>query len=110
MYRGRPGGQGVGGGPPYMGHESLEDQNNANEEELKGKIGALKSLSIDIGAEVREHNKLLRDLDDGFDANASLLQQSMSKVLRMAKSGSRYHMLYLFLFCLFVFMVLWYFI
>ena len=93
-----------------MGHESIEDQNNATEEELKGKIGALKSLSIDIGAEVREHNKLLRDMDDGFDANAGLLQQSMSKVLHMARSGSRYHMLYLFLFCLFVFIVLWMFI
>ena len=104
MYRGRPAGN---QGPYYMGHESLEDQNNANEEDLKGKIGALKSLSIDIGAEVREHNKLLRDMDDGFDSNAGLLQQSMSKVMQMAKSSSRYHMLYLFLFCLFVFMVLW---
>lgn len=107
MYRGRPG-AGAGPGNSYLGHESLEDQNDANEEELKGKIGALKSLSIDIGTEVREHNKLLRDLDDGFDSNAGLLQQSMSRVLRMAKSGSRYHMFYLFLFCLFVFMVLWF--
>ncbi len=103
MHRGNRGQ--VGG--QYYGHESLEEQNNVREEELRGKIGALKSLTIDIGAEVREHNRLLRDVDDGFDSAGGLLRQSMDKVLSLAKGGSRHHLLYLFLFCLFVFLVLW---
>lgn len=92
---------------PYVGHESLEEQNSRQEDELKGKIGALKSLTIDIGAEVREHNRLLRDVDDGFDSASGLLTKSIGQVGKLLKSGTRYHMLYLFLFCLFVFFVLW---
>lgn len=92
------------------GHEHVEEENSKAEDELKGKIGALKSLSIDIGAEVREHNRLLKDVDDGFDSTLANLTNSIGKVLRLAKSGSRYHMFYVFLFCLFVFFVLWCFI
>ena len=57
--------------------------------------------------QVREHNRLLRDADDGFDSAGSLLANSMAKVLQLAKSGSRYHLVYLFAFAVFVFMVIW---
>jgi hypothetical protein len=46
-----------GGGGGFLGHESLEERNQEMEGELKGKISALKSLSIDIGMEVREQNR-----------------------------------------------------
>jgi len=104
MHRSGRGGASSG---PWLGHESLEEDNTRSEEELKGKIGALKSLTIDIGSEVREHNRLLRDVDDGFDKAQGSLTQSINKVLQLARSGSRYHLLYLFLFALFVFTVLW---
>ena len=55
MYRASRGYPGAGSG--FLGHESLEDRNQELEGELKGKISALKSLSIDIGMEVREQNK-----------------------------------------------------
>jgi IS30 family transposase len=45
-------------------------QNSAREEELRSKVSALKSLTIDIGTEVREHNRLLKDVDDDFDSTA----------------------------------------
>ena len=109
MYRRGPGNPSYPT-PNFQGHESLEDDNSKLEDELKGKIGALKSLSIDIGDEVREHNRLLRDVDDNFDSTAGALGKSISQVLKLARSGSRYHQLYLFLFCLFVFVVLWWFI
>ncbi len=48
-----------GGGGGFLGHESLEERNQEMEGELKGKISALKSLSIDIGMEVREQNRYL---------------------------------------------------
>ncbi len=77
------------GSASYRGHEHLEEDNSRREDELKGKIGALKSLTIDIGAEVREHNRILRDADEQFDSVSSVLQQSIGRVLGLAKSGSR---------------------
>lgn len=97
----------VNGSRGFAGHESLEEDNAHREDELKGKITALKSLSIDIGSEVREHNRYLRDVDDTFDSTSGLLGKSINNVLKLARSGSRYHLFYLFLFCLFVFFVLW---
>ena len=46
----------------------MAQQNSELEEELRGKVSALKSLTIDIGTEVREHNRLLKDVDDDFDS------------------------------------------
>ena len=31
-------------------------------------MNVLKSLSIDIGTQVRKHNRLLKDVDDDFDS------------------------------------------
>jgi blocked-early-in-transport protein 1 len=90
-----------------VGNEHLEDENSQAETELRSKVSALKSLSIDIGTEVREHNRLLKDVDDEFDSTFGHLQNNIQKVLKLVKSGNRYHMVYLFLFCLFVFFVLW---
>jgi hypothetical protein len=61
MYRASRGYPGAGGGGSsgFLGHESLEERNQELEGELKGKISALKSLSIDIGMEVREQNRYL---------------------------------------------------
>ncbi len=100
----------VGGntGPYTPGHDYLEEQNTQQEDELRSKVSALKSLTIDIGAEVREHNRLLKDVDDDFDSTSGLLGKSISKVLQLAKSGQRYYFLYLFIFCIFVILVLWF--
>jgi len=116
-YR-RSNGPGAGPGSRYpvypgsgasgvQGHEYLEEENTEREEEMRKKIGALKSLTIDIGAEVKEHNRLLRETDDLFDSVQGGLSNAMNKVRGLLSSGNRYHMLYLFAFCLFVFFVLW---
>ena len=78
MYRAN---RGYPGGQPFQGHESLEEQNEEMEDELKGKISALKTLSIDIGLEVQEQNKLLRNMDDNFDSSHSLFTNTISKVV-----------------------------
>ena len=93
--------------PQFVGHESLEEDNSLREDELKEKVKALKSLTIEIGDEARYHTKLAREVDDQFDSAAGLLKNSIGKVLRLAKSGNRFHLFYLFLFCLFVFLVIW---
>ncbi|KAL5006581.1 hypothetical protein ScPMuIL_015387 [Solemya velum] len=55
----------------------LEDENSRLEDELSGKVGALKHLTIEIGHEVREQNKLLKDMDDDFNSTGGLLSSSM---------------------------------
>jgi blocked-early-in-transport protein 1 len=102
--------QGANGPPPTFavgGHEHLEEQNNVAEGELKDKIGLLKSLAIDIGDEVKEHNKLLNEADNAFDSVGGLLSKTIGNVGKLLKSGSRYYLLYLFFFAIFVFFVLW---
>lgn len=91
----------------FGGHEHLEEQNNEAEGELRDKVGLLKSLAIDIGAEVKEHNKLLNEADDAFDSVGGLLGKTIGNVGKLLKSGSRHHMLYLFFFVIFVFFILW---
>ena len=68
------------GPPAFMGNETLEDQNEEMEGELKGKVSALKSLSINIGLELKEQDKLLRDMDDGFDSTSSVIKNTIGKV------------------------------
>lgn len=43
-------------------HDHLLEENDYRAEELKDKIHALKSLSIDIGQEVKYQDKLLRGM------------------------------------------------
>ena len=91
----------------FGGHEQLEEQNNAAEDELRDKVGLLKTLAINIGDEVKEHNRMLHDTDSIFDNAGALLSNTIGNVGKLLKSGGRYHMLYLFLFVLFVVFILW---
>lgn len=77
-------------------------------EELKGKIGALKSLSIDIGDEVRYQDKLLRGIDDDMDRTGGFLANTMGRVVRLGRNGHQKYMCYIFLFALFVFLLLYF--
>ncbi|XP_075160056.1 blocked early in transport 1 [Haematobia irritans] len=88
-------------------HDVLEEENERAAEELKQKIGALKSLTIDIGNEVRYQDKLLRGIDDDMDRTQGFLGNTMGRVVRLAKNGGSRHMCYMFLFVLFVFLILY---
>jgi len=48
--------------PSTSTHNAMEDENERMTEELKDKIHALKSLSIDIGTEVKYQDKMLRSM------------------------------------------------
>ncbi|KAJ8298899.1 hypothetical protein KUTeg_022959 [Tegillarca granosa] len=87
--------------------QMLEEENQRLEDELSGKVKALKSLSIDIGDEVREHNKLLGEMDNQFDSSGGLLQSSMNRLLAISKSGGHKFIFYMLLFALFVFFMCW---
>ena len=51
----------------YGANEFIEEQNTIAENELREKVGLLKSLTIDIGEEVKGHNQLLQETDNTFD-------------------------------------------
>lgn len=88
-------------------NDVLEDENQRLTDELQGKIGALKALSIDIGDEVRYHDKLLRGIDDDMDRTGNSLTNTMSRVLRLGKMGHHKYMCYMALFALAVLVLLY---
>lgn len=92
---------------PSRNHDELEEENEQMASELQSKIGALKSLTIDIGNEVRYQDKLLRGMDDDMDKTGGFLQTTMSRVIRLGKGGHNRYMCYMFLFILGIFFVLY---
>ncbi|CAD7081082.1 unnamed protein product [Hermetia illucens] len=95
-------------GGPSTSHDALEEENERVADELKEKIGALKSLTIDIGNEVRYQDKMLRGIDDDMDRTGGFLSTTMSRVIRLGRGGGVHkHMCYMFLFVMFVFFLLY---
>lgn len=90
-----------------VSQDALEEENERSAEELKQKIGALKSLTIDIGHEVRYQDKLLRGIDDDMDRTHGFLSNTMGRVVRLGKNTSSRHMCYMLLFIVFVFLLLY---
>ncbi|KAG8443134.1 hypothetical protein GDO86_011808 [Hymenochirus boettgeri] len=60
----------------------------AADESLRQKATALKSLSIDIGNEVKYHNKILGEWDSDFDSTGGLLGATMGR-LKILSRGSQ---------------------
>ncbi|KXJ07956.1 BET1 homolog [Exaiptasia diaphana] len=92
----------------HRSDQMLEDENERLENDLSNKVQTLKSLSIDIGHEVRSQNQLLNDMDDDFDTSGGLLSATMGRLTALTKKGHHKIMCYLMLFCLFVFFVAWF--
>lgn len=98
---------GVSYQPVPQSSNELEDENERLTGELKDKIHVLKSLSIDIGNEVKYQDRLLRDVDDDMERTGGFLGNTMNRVLRLSKGSHNYYILYLFLFSIFVFFILY---
>lgn len=91
----------------FRGHESVDEDNQRLENDLRGKISQLKTLTIDIGSEVRYQNKMLNDMDDEFDSTDGILGSSLKRLQRMSRAGHNRIIFYLLLFSMFVFFVIW---
>lgn len=87
--------------------EMLEEENTRLEESLKGKVQTLKSMSIDMGAEVRNQNKMLKDMDEDFDKTGNFLTATMDRLKRLTRSGHFKIWIYLLLFIFFVLFMCW---
>ncbi|CAH1977052.1 unnamed protein product [Acanthoscelides obtectus] len=93
--------------PVPQSSNEIEEENDRMTNDLKEKIGVLKSLSIDIGNEVKYQDKLLRDVDDDLDRTGGFLGNTMNRVLRLGRGSHNYYILYMFLFSIFVFFILY---
>lgn len=93
--------------PLSQNSNEIEDENEKMTGELQEKIGVLKSLTIDIGNEIKYQDRMLRDVDDDLDRTSGFLGNTMSKVIRLARGSHNYYILYLFLFSIFVFFILY---
>ncbi|XP_060080858.1 BET1 homolog [Ylistrum balloti] len=99
----------------HMGNEQpykptaqmLEAENQHMEDQLSSKVKALKSMTIDIGTEVREQNKFLTEMDDDFNKSSGLLQSTMGRLKDIASKGGPRLWWYMFLFILFVLFICW---
>ncbi|KAH9500540.1 protein transport protein bet1 [Bulinus truncatus] len=87
--------------------QMLEEENDHIENELKGKVKALKSLTIDIGNEVREQNKWLQQMDDDMESSGGLLSKTMGRLKSITNAGHWKLWLYILAFVFFVFFLCW---
>ncbi|XP_050310883.1 BET1 homolog [Anthonomus grandis grandis] len=92
---------------PQQDNNDLEHENERMAEELSEKIGVLKSLSIDIGNEVKYQHKLLNDVDDDMDRTGGFLGKTMSRVVKLSRGSHNYIVFYLFVFAVVVFFILY---
>ncbi|XP_064410868.1 BET1 homolog isoform X2 [Latimeria chalumnae] len=89
------------------GYSMHEEENERLTQHLRDKVTALKSLSIDIGTEVKYHNKVLEEMDSDFDSTGGFLGATMGR-LKSLSGGSQTRLLcYMMMFALFVFFVLY---
>ncbi|KHJ45146.1 SNARE domain protein [Trichuris suis] len=86
----------------------LESDNDQMVDNLKHKVTTLKSLTIDIGDEVRRQNKELGGLEDQFDSGRNVLEATMRRLGLISRSGSARFTLYLILFSFMVFVMMYY--
>ena len=94
-------------GNAYDASSYMEDENDALVNGLAGKVSQLRELSIQIGSHVKEDNRLLSDLDSGFDKTGGMLGGTMRRIGAMADSKGSRHMLYLALFVIFVLLLVY---
>ncbi|VDD93636.1 unnamed protein product [Enterobius vermicularis] len=89
-------------------NDFMERQNDDLVEKLSSKVAALKKITIAIGDDVRDQNRLLNEVDSEFDASKSLLGSTMKRLGIVARSGGGSMLCYLVLFSLFVFFIIYY--
>eukprot|EP00128_Syssomonas_multiformis_P003892 Colp12_sorted_trinity150504_noHs@31604 len=88
--------------------DQLEQNNDRMVNDLHGKVGTLKSLVINIGAEVRRQNDYLDDMDKEVGGVSGLLGGTMKRLGNLTKMGGHRHTCYLVLFVVFVFFIFYY--
>ncbi|XP_075684875.1 BET1 homolog [Rhinoderma darwinii] len=98
------------GRPEMSGYSVYEEENEKLTENLRVKASALKHLSIDIGTEVKYHNKVLSEMDSDFDTTGGFLGATMGRLKVLSRGSQAKLLFYMMLFACFVFFVIYWFI
>ena len=89
-----------------FGNENeLEDDDLENK--LINKTSKLKQITIQLGDEIRNSNKFLKDLDEDFDQSKGFLETAMGRLGKLSKYGNCKLYCNLILFSFFVFFILY---
>ncbi|EDV28598.1 uncharacterized protein TRIADDRAFT_51677 [Trichoplax adhaerens] len=88
----------------------LEEENDRQIAGLAGKVSQLKSLTVDIEGEARNHNHYLDDMQGDFEGTTTLLGGSNKRLKSMVSSASQNprFMCYLILFIVVIFFIAYY--
>nr|XP_053771885.1 BET1 homolog [Desmodus rotundus] len=86
------------------GYSACEEENDRLTESLRHKVTAIKSLSIEIGHEVKGQNKFLAEMDSQFDSTTG---KTMEKLKILSRGSQTKLLCYMMLFSLFVFFVIY---
>ncbi|NXE24506.1 BET1 protein, partial [Cochlearius cochlearius] len=89
------------------GYSVYEEENERLTESLRTKVSAIKSLSIEIGTEVKNQNKMLSEMDNDFDSTGGLLGATMGRLRTLSRGSQTKLLCYMMLFALFVFFVIY---
>ncbi|XP_032094089.1 BET1 homolog [Thamnophis elegans] len=103
-------GEGAAGsnyGYTNSGYSVYEEENEKLTESLRSKVTTIKSLTIEIGTEVKQHNKLLTDMDNDFDTTSGFLGATMGRLKILSRGSQTKLLCYMMLFSLFVFFVIY---
>ncbi|TPX47145.1 hypothetical protein SeLEV6574_g02816 [Synchytrium endobioticum] len=88
---------------------ALEDHNDSQVDMLAQKMTLLKEISVKIGDEVTYQSSMLNDVESDFHKTRGLLGSTMGRLRKFAKTQNGRWMWYLILFCLLVFLWLYFF-
>lgn len=89
------------------GYSVYEEENDRLTESLRTKVSAIKSLSIEIGTEVKNQNKMLSEMENDFDSTGGLLGATMGRLRTLSRGSQTKLLCYMMLFSLFVFFVIY---
>ncbi|XP_066483989.1 BET1 homolog [Tiliqua scincoides] len=104
LSEGAPGGN---YGYTNSGYSVYEEENERLTESLRSKVTAIKSLSIEIGTEVKQQNKMLAEMDNDFDSTGGFLGATMGRLKTLSRGSQTKLLCYMMLFSLFVFFVIY---
>ncbi|XP_025062585.1 BET1 homolog [Alligator sinensis] len=89
------------------GYSVYEEENEKLTESLRTKVTAIKSLSIEIGTEVKHQNKMLTEMDSDFDSTGGFLGATMGRLKTLSRGSQTKLLCYMMIFSLFVFFVIY---
>lgn len=85
----------------------MESQNDALTARLAEKVGILKQISLDIGVEVKEQNRMLENVDHDMAHSQSMMGKTLQSLQHMVNTGGSKHMCYLVLFIFAIFLLVY---